>query len=48
MIRNAVPDDSITAVPLILPAAGHIAFVLSGTSDEVPSAAYSAAQCAVS
>jgi len=34
MIRNAAPDDSITAVPLILQAIGHIAFILSGTSDE--------------
>ncbi|MEA3205531.1 MAG: hypothetical protein QOG92_1196 [Verrucomicrobiota bacterium] len=33
MIRQAVPDDAVTAVPLILEAIGHIAFVLSGTSD---------------
>ena len=34
MIRNAVPDDAITAVPLILQAIGHIAAVLSGTNDD--------------
>jgi hypothetical protein len=33
MIRQAVPDDAVPAVPLILEAIGHIAFVLSGTSD---------------
>ena len=33
MIRQAVPDDAAIAVPLILGAIGHIAFVLSGTSD---------------
>ena len=33
MIRQAVPGDAVTAVPLILPAIGHIAFVLSGTTD---------------
>jgi ribosomal protein S18 acetylase RimI-like enzyme len=33
MIRQAVPDDAVTAVPLILQAIGHIAFVLSGTTD---------------
>ena len=34
MIRQAVPDDAITVVPLILQAIGHIAFVLSGTNDD--------------
>src|ERR1700722_14917379 len=33
MIRQAVPDDAAKAVPLILEAIGHIAFVLSGTND---------------
>jgi ribosomal protein S18 acetylase RimI-like enzyme len=33
MIRQAVPDDAAIAVPLILGAIGHIAFVLSGTTD---------------
>jgi|ERR1700730_2295459 ribosomal protein S18 acetylase RimI-like enzyme len=33
MIRQAVPDDAVSAVPLILRAIGHIAFVLSGTTD---------------
>jgi ribosomal protein S18 acetylase RimI-like enzyme len=33
MIRQAVPSDAVKAVPLILEAIGHIAFVLSGTSD---------------
>jgi ribosomal protein S18 acetylase RimI-like enzyme len=33
MIREAVRDDAATAVPLILQAIGHIAFVLSGTTD---------------
>jgi ribosomal protein S18 acetylase RimI-like enzyme len=33
MIRQAVPDDAASAVPLILQAIGHIAFVLSGTTD---------------
>ena len=33
MIRQAVPDDAVSAVPLILQAIGHIAFVLSGTTD---------------
>lgn len=34
MIRQAVPDDAIIVVPLILQAIGHIAFVLSGTNDD--------------
>lgn len=33
MIRQAIPNDTVTAVPLILEAIGDIAFVLSGTSD---------------
>jgi ribosomal protein S18 acetylase RimI-like enzyme len=33
MIREAVQSDAVKAVPLILEAIGHIAFVLSGTSD---------------
>ena len=33
-IRNAAPNDAIMAVPLILRAIGHIAFVLSGTNDD--------------
>ncbi len=33
MIRQAVCGDAVKAVPLILQAIGHIAFVLSGTSD---------------
>jgi hypothetical protein len=33
MIRQAVPDDAESVVPLILQAIGHIAFVLSGTTD---------------
>jgi ribosomal protein S18 acetylase RimI-like enzyme len=34
MIRQAVPSDAAQAVPLILEAIGHIAFVLSGTTDD--------------
>ena len=34
MIRQAVRSDAIKAVPLILQAIGHIAFVLTGTTDE--------------
>jgi hypothetical protein len=34
MIKQAVPDNAITVVPLILQAIGHIAFVLSGTNDD--------------
>ena len=33
MIRQAVRGDAVTAVPLILQAIGHIAFVLSGTAE---------------
>src|SRR6478672_3541838 len=33
MIRPAVPTDAAKAMPLILPAIGHIAFVLAGTTD---------------
>jgi ribosomal protein S18 acetylase RimI-like enzyme len=33
MIRQAVRSDAVIAVPLILQAIGHIAFVLSGTTD---------------
>jgi ribosomal protein S18 acetylase RimI-like enzyme len=33
VIRQAVPSDAAKAVPLILEAIGHIAFVLSGTAD---------------
>ena len=33
MIRQAVRGDAVTAVPLILQAIGHVAFVLSGTAD---------------
>ena len=33
MIRQAVRRDSVTAVPLILQAIGHIGFILSGTND---------------
>jgi hypothetical protein len=33
MIRRAFPDDAASAVPLILQAIGHIAFVLSGMTD---------------
>ena len=33
MIRQAVPGDAEKAVPLILQAIGHIAFVLSGTTN---------------
>jgi len=33
MIRQAVPDDAVRAVPLILQAIGRIASVLSGTTD---------------
>jgi ribosomal protein S18 acetylase RimI-like enzyme len=34
MIRQAVRSDALTAVPLILQAIGHIAFVLSGTAED--------------
>jgi ribosomal protein S18 acetylase RimI-like enzyme len=34
MIRQAVPSDAGKAVPLILEAIGHIAFVLSGTTGD--------------
>jgi hypothetical protein len=34
MIRQAVRSDAVKAVPLILQAIGHIAFVLTGTTDE--------------
>src|SRR5271166_5915005 len=33
MIRQAVRSDALKAVPLILQAIGHIAFVLTGTTD---------------
>src|SRR5271165_1413420 len=33
MIRQAVRGDAVTAVPLILQAIGHVAFVLSGTAE---------------
>ena len=33
MIRTAVRNDAAMAVPLILQAIGHIAFVLSGTAE---------------
>lgn len=33
MIRQAVPGDAAKAVPLILQAIGHVAFLLSGTND---------------
>src|SRR4029077_10856476 len=33
MIRQAVRSDAVKAVPLILQAIGHIAFVLTGTAD---------------
>src|ERR1700754_320902 len=33
MIRPAVPSDAAKAMPLILSAIGHIAFVLAGTTD---------------
>jgi ribosomal protein S18 acetylase RimI-like enzyme len=33
MIRPAVPSDAAKAMPLILSAIGHIAFVLAGTAD---------------
>ena len=33
MIRQAVASDAVRAVPLILQAIGHIAFVLTGTTD---------------
>jgi ribosomal protein S18 acetylase RimI-like enzyme len=33
MIRQAVRSDAVKAVPLILQAIGHIAFVLTGTTD---------------
>jgi ribosomal protein S18 acetylase RimI-like enzyme len=33
MIRPAVPSDAAKAIPLVLEAIGHIAFVLSGTTD---------------
>ncbi len=34
MIRQAVPGDASKCVPLIIQAIGHIAFVLTGASDE--------------
>jgi ribosomal protein S18 acetylase RimI-like enzyme len=34
MIRQAVRSDAVKAVPLILQAIGHIAFVLTGTTDD--------------
>jgi hypothetical protein len=33
MIRQAVASDALKAVPLIMEAIGHIAFVLTGTID---------------
>lgn len=33
MIRQAVASDALKAVPLIMQAIGHIAFVLTGTTD---------------
>ena len=33
MVRQAVASDAVRAVPLILQAIGHIAFVLTGTTD---------------
>jgi hypothetical protein len=33
MIRQAVASDAVKAVPLIMQAIGHIAFVLTGTTD---------------
>jgi len=33
MIRRAAPSDAAKAVPLIMQAIGHIAFVLTGTTD---------------
>jgi ribosomal protein S18 acetylase RimI-like enzyme len=33
MIRPAIPSDAAKAVPLIMEAIGHIAFVLTGTTD---------------
>jgi ribosomal protein S18 acetylase RimI-like enzyme len=39
MIRQAVRSDAAKAVPLILQAIGHIAFVLAGTTDRQETAA---------
>ena len=33
MIRQAVASDAVKAVPLVVQAIGHIAFVLTGTTD---------------
>jgi hypothetical protein len=40
MIRQAVASDAVKAVPLILEAIGHIAFVLSGTTDDQETASF--------
>ncbi len=39
MIRQALRSDAVKALPLILEAIGHIAFVLSGTTDSQETAA---------
>ena len=41
MIRQAIASDAVKAVPLIEAAIGHIAFVLTGTSESLEAASIS-------